>query len=292
MPESHVAFWSQPLRHNSPLAGRNYQQRWPGSYSGANAMIAGALNCQEAYAAGLGPEQGGINITHLVGMHNDVQPQPGWMDMLVEEMLRTGADFLSVVLPIKDHCGLSSCAIDSDNPYQVTRRITMAEVYDLPETFTSEDCGYPPGTLLVNTGCWIMDFSKPWRLIESAPEVLAMTIDFRDRIGRRPEKPDGSKPGYWESQHAPSDWGLSRYLNGLGLKVAATRKIIARHWGLIPFTNDSPWGEWKIDDALKHKFDSVPIRNEAYCQERDRKAREKEIADARSKEAGDAAQAA
>ncbi len=292
VPESHVSFWAQPLRHGSVLMGRNYQQRWPGSFSGGNVLFSSALNAQEAYEDGLSREDGGINVTHVVQMHNDVVCQPGWMDVLVEEMIRTDSDLLSVVMPIKDPLGLSSCAIDSDDIYQVTRRITMTEVYDLPETFGAEDCGYPEGTLLVNTGCFILNFTKPWRLLTNDDGTLKLTFTSPDRVKRRPEKPNGKKPGYWEAQHAPSDWGFSRYINSLGLKVMATRKVVAHHYGLFPYSNEQAWGMWQIDEVLKFKFGSVPIRNEAYCAERDRlaaveKAKELEKTNGRPKEASD-----
>jgi hypothetical protein len=287
VPESHISYWAQATRPGSPIRDRHWQQRWPGSFNGGNALLAGALNAQEAYEEGKTVEQGGLNVTHIAMVHNDVALAPGWLDDMVEEMHRTGADLLSVVIPIKDPLGLSSCAIDSDNPFQVTRRITMTEVYDLPESFTAEDCGYPTGTLLVNTGAFLLDFSKPWRKLTNPDGTLKLTFTSPDRVGRRPSKPDGSVPGWWEAQHAPSDWGFSRYLNSLRLKVVATRKIVAHHYARIPVTNEHAWGQWQVDEALKHKFDR-PIRNEAYCAERDRlkvEKQRKEKEDGREKQA-------
>lgn len=279
-----MAYWAQPLLFNSPLMGRHWQQRWPGSFDGANALVAAALNAKEAYEAGKGPSDGGFNVTHIVMMHNDVVPQAGWLDMLIHEQLETGADLLSVVMPIKDMDGKSSCAID-DDPFQVMRRIMMSEVYDLPPTFEARDCGYPDGTLLVNHGLAVFDFTKPWWRELDDQGGIRLRFTSPDRIRRRPDNPDGT-PGLWEAQHAPSDWHISRELNKCGAKVMATRKIKCQHVGPVPFTNEQPWGN-PIDAVLAHKFDSKPIRNVAYCDERDRllDQAEREKEDARAKEA-------
>lgn len=324
--ESHQAYWGQGLLPGSPLFGRHYQQRWPGSFDGGNVLIAGALNALEAFEAGKGPNKGGYNVTHLVYMHNDVVPEAGWLDKLICEQLETEADMLSVVMAIKDMDGKSSCAID-DQPYEVMRRIMMQEVYDLPETFCAEDCGYPAGSLLVNHGLCVFDFTKPWwrethefddykALLKhgtdlfgsvaeaedktawwqkvalavwegrisapNEPGTLKLRFTSPDRIKRKPTDADG-KIGIWEAQHSPSDWHISRELNRRGAKVLATRKINCSHYGMIPFGNHS-WGQHSVDPALKHKFNGVPIRNEAYCLERDRLAKEKEEADGRAKE--------
>lgn len=258
VPESHQAYWAQPLFHGSPLMGRHWQQRWPGSYDGANALVAFALNAKEAYERG---EDGSLNVTHIVLMHNDVVPEPGWLDKLIHEQLETGADFLSVVMPIKDMDGKSSCAID-DDPFEVTRRITMTEVYDLPPTFTAEDCGYPAGSLLCNHGLCVFDFTKPWWREENEDGTLAVRFTSPDRIKRMKRE---SGPDYWKAQHAPSDWHISRELNRRGAKVMGTRKVRCQHVGQIPFTNEHPWGSKKIDEVLKHKFGGKPIRSDAYC---------------------------
>jgi hypothetical protein len=270
VPESHRAYWAQPLLAGSPLMGRHWQQRWPGSFDGANALVAACLNALEAYEAGKGPDEGGFNVTHFVMMHNDVVPQPGWLDMLIHEQLETGADLLSVVMPIKDMDGKSSCAID-DDPFQVLRRIMMSEIYDLPPTFGAMDCGYPDGTLLVNHGLAVFDFTKPWWREQDENGGLKLRFTSPDRIARRPSSPDGGL-GLWESQHAPSDWHISRELNARGAKVMATRKIKCQHVGAIPFTNEQAWGS-PMDSVLQHKFGGRPIRCETYCAERDKLTR-------------------
>lgn len=268
---SHRMFWSAAIRRDSPLQGKLYQDRWPGSFEAGNVLIATTLNAMES----------GENFTHVAMLHNDVCPEAGWLDVMMEELLRSGADLLSAVIPIKDTLGLSSTAIDSDhNPFEVRRRLTMTEVYRLPETFGIEDVpGYgdrpwgdkrgearnrlngrcdelhrerQPYRLLVNTGCFIMDCTKPWFREENADGTLVLTMTSPDRICRR-------KSGQWEAQHSPSDWRFSRDVARLGGKVMATRKLKLLHIGLLPYTNQTPWGEWETDQSLAHNFGGIPI---------------------------------
>ncbi len=245
----------------SRLQGKLYQDQFCISFSGSNIFFATAINAQEF---------DGWDLTHLVSLHNDVIPEVGWIDILMDEMEATGADFLSVVLPIKDLNGLTSTAIDSlDDPFCVERRLTMHEIHTLPETFTAADCGYPERPLLVNTGCWIMDFTKPWRLLTNPDGSLQLNCTSPDRIKRRPHDPskvqipgaplNEADVGRWEAQHSPADWLLSRHLHNVGAKVMATRKVRAVHVGDMPFQNMEPWGRMTYDEALKHKFGSTPI---------------------------------
>ncbi len=252
---SHRMFWAGGLKPGSRLLGKLYQDQFAMSFSGTNIFFATALNAQQFDE---------WDVTHLVFIHNDVVPMQGWIDVLMEEMLRTGADMLSAVLPIKDLHGLSSTAIDSlDNPFEVERRLTMTEVFTLPETFSAADCGYPDRALLVNTGCWIMDFTKDWRHLTNEDGTLALNCTSPDRIGRRKPTADeaakGHAVGRWEAQHSPADWYLSRHLHKVGAKVLCTRKVLAEHMGDMPWANTHPWGDWKTDEALSHKWGGVPI---------------------------------
>lgn len=254
--DSHRMFWSGCLKPQSRLKGKVIQDQFSISFGSTNIFFACALNAQEF---------DGMDLTHLVSLHNDVVPEQGWVDILMDEMERTQADFLSVVLPIKDLHGLSSTAIDSLNdPFCVERRITMTEVYQLPPTFSAADCGYPDRPLLVNTGCWIMDFTKPWRKLTNPDGTLALNCTSPDRIKRRPPDPskaslpgDAAKEavvGRWEAQHSPADWYLSRHLHNVGARVLATRKVRCQHIGDMPWTNMNPWGDYETDEALRSNF--------------------------------------
>src|SRR5215471_18433913 len=109
-----------------------------------NALWCRALNLAKA---------GGLD--YFAMLHTDVGPNNGWLDALVAELDATGLDVLSVVVPIKDPRGVTSTALarDDGDPFGVFTRLTMQEVFRLPETFTSADVGGRP--LLVNTGCWV-----------------------------------------------------------------------------------------------------------------------------------------
>ena len=296
-PDSARMFWIGDLKSgDSRLRGKVYKDQFRISFGSGNIFFATALNAQEF---------DGWDITHIFTMHNDVVPEVGYLDILMDEIERTGADFLSVLLPIKDLNGLSSTAIDSvDNPFCVERRITMTEAYQLPETFDAADCGYPDRALLVNTGLFLMDWTKDWRKLTNPDGTLQINCTSPDRIKRRPPNPgkvvdarvtisgrqavvasispskvvkvvfqddnsesllpleelDLPKPhneallGRWEAQHSPADWLLSRHLHSVGAKVMCTRKVKALHMGDMPWTNMNPWGQWAVDEALKHQF--------------------------------------
>ena len=44
-------------------------------------------------------------LTHFAMLHCDIGPQEGWIDILLREQKKCGADILSVVVPIKDERG-------------------------------------------------------------------------------------------------------------------------------------------------------------------------------------------
>ena len=52
-----------------------------------------------------------LGLTHFAMCHSDVHPDEGWLDTLLDEMDRTGADVLSAVIAIKDCKGLTSTGL-------------------------------------------------------------------------------------------------------------------------------------------------------------------------------------
>src|SRR5579884_509122 len=147
-------------------------------------------------------------FTHFAMLHSDVIPLPygqPWLDQLVSIQEDHDADLLSVVVPIKNDRGLTSTAIDGDNPWCV-RRLTLAEVFRRPPTWTEEG-------LLVNTGCWVA------RLGEWCDQVCFRQQDriFRTREGRR------------VAATIPEDWDFSRQARDAGARVYATRQIAVIH---------------------------------------------------------------
>lgn len=171
--------------------------------------------------------------THFAMQHSDVEPEAGWLDVLLAELDRTGLDVLGVPVPLKDTRGLTSTAVgraDGD-PWRPMRRLTLTEVHALPETFTSDDVG---GPLLLNTGLWVC------RLGGWSERVW---FEINDRIAADPD-------GEFVALVEPEDWNFSRQLHRLGVRVGATRKVRLTHRGPVPFTNARPWGQELDTDCI------------------------------------------
>lgn len=190
-----------------------------------NSLWCGLLNARQDHP-----------VTHFAMLHSDVEPENGWLNVLLDEMEATGADVLSVCLPIKDARGVLSCGLGvPGDPWRVLFRLTMAQLLKLPPTFSAADLGHPDKPLLVNTGCWIARVG-PW--VDDFP---GFTIN--DRLVKR-EK-DG-RP-WAEPEVEPEDWCASRWFWQKGLKVMATRKVRADHRGEATFPNYEAFGEWQFD---------------------------------------------
>jgi len=179
-------------------------------------------------------------ITHFAMHHSDVQAEIGWLDKLIAEMTRTRCDVLSVVLPIKDEKGLTSTGFMDKESGMITR-LTMKQVYGnhLPRTFDKyrlRNHGHAPrdATLMVNTGLFLVDFTKPW--VEEAH------FEIRDRIVKTPE-------GRFIANVLPEDWNFSVWCNEKGLDVRATTVVKATHHGRAGFANDHAWGDWETDQG-------------------------------------------
>jgi predicted O-methyltransferase YrrM len=174
----------------------------------------------------------GRPVHYFAMLHADIEPEDGWLDILIAELEARQLDVLSAVVPIKDPIGLTSTALERDDkdPWRVLCRLTMKEVYRLPETFMSEDVGHP---LLLNTGCWVCRFDPAWA------KKVRFTIN--DRIVFN------TKTGVYQAQVEPEDWYFSRLCYELGLKLAATRKVRLNHIGKGRYVNHEPWGQNDFD---------------------------------------------
>jgi len=184
-------------------------------------------------------------VDYFAMQHSDIEPEDYWLDKLTAEMEARDLDILGVVVPIKDMRGVTSIAVgrqDGSN-WRVGHRLTLREVYRLPETFTSADVG---GPLLLNTGLWVCRFREEW-----AKEVH---FEINDRIVF------DTKSETYVPEVEPEDWYFSRLLHELGLKVGCTRKIPLGHRGDMVFGNTRGWGEYDFDreylteSALPHSF--------------------------------------
>lgn len=176
----------------------------------------------------------GEQVDYFAMLHADVEAEDFWLDKLIEEMEAKNLDLLGVAVPIKDPKGLTSLALahPSGDPWRILCRLTMSEVYQLPETFTSADL---PAPLLLNTGCWVCRFDPAW--------ARQVRFTISDRIVFN-KKLDCYMP-----QVEPEDWYFSRLCHEIGLKIGATRKVKIAHAGPVRFVNTEPWGTEFFDAA-------------------------------------------
>jgi hypothetical protein len=173
----------------------------------------------------------GKPVAYFAMLHDDVGPEEWWLDKLIAEMEEQELDVLGVAVPMKSGQGLTSLAIASDDSNWNPRcRITMHELYELPETFTSEDVG---GRLLINTGCWVCRFDPQW--------ASGMHFTINDRIIFDEEL------GRYRPQVEPEDWYFSRRCHELGLRVGATRSVAVEHVGEASYMNTYAWGSERFD---------------------------------------------
>lgn len=193
-----------------------------------------ALNFNRLWVHALNLAHKGQRVDYFAMIHTDIEPEEFWLDKLAGELEARDLDVLGVVTPIKDTRGVTSTALarPDGNNWRVHARLTMREVYRLPETFTSEDVGYP---LLLNTGLWVCKFDESW-----AREVH---FTVNDRIYFDPQKDAYA----WDVES--EDWYFSRLLHEMGKRVGCTRKIRLGHQGTAVYRNTGPWGEQEHDEA-------------------------------------------
>lgn len=162
-------------------------------------------------------------ITHFAMLHDDIIPEPFWLDKMLLIMGSHRADALCVVVPVKDSRGVTSTAIDAEdaNTFCKVRRVTMTEAYKkYKPTFT-----HP--RLLLNTGCLLIDLSKPW--------VEKVWFHFENRIVKDSE-------GQFKAEGVSEDWAFSRMALKEGARLFATREISVLHEGLSRWGNQEAWG--------------------------------------------------
>lgn len=191
-----------------------------------------AFNMNYLWCWALNEAHSGRGCDYFAMQHADIEPESWWLDKAVAELEAKNLDVLGVVAPIKSMHGRTSTAMGrpDGSTWRIHGRLTMKEVYRLPETFTSEDIGYP---LLINTGCWVCRFDESWA------KKCHFTVN--DRIVYVPSKKQ------YIPEVEPEDWFVSRLFHELGLKVGATRKVQLFHRGHVAFGNDKPWGSDEHD---------------------------------------------
>lgn len=190
-----------------------------------------AWNFNSGWAHALNMRQRG-EIDAFCMLHADIQPlEMKWMEWLREEMLANQAQVMSAVVPIKNDQGLTSTAIDTDDPW-FPRRLTMHEIMHRPVTWT-----HP--RLLVNTGMLMVDFREPW--------VEQVRFTIQDRIVK-------DAKGQWEAQVLPEDWDFSRQVKAQGQAVWVTRRVPLSHIGMRHYANLKIWGTHQRDPGVGGQF--------------------------------------
>jgi SAM-dependent methyltransferase len=192
-----------------------------------------ACNFNKLWCTALNMAHRGERIDYFAMLHDDIGAEDFWLDKLIAELEEKQLDVLGVVVPIKDTRGVTSIAINhpGDN-WNPECRLTMHDVYQLPETFTSDDLGGQQ--LLLNTGCWVVKWDQEW--------ARRVRFTINDRIVF-----DRTTNAYYPEVES-EDWYFSRLLNEFGLKIGATRKIAVKHEGDIEFSNTFAWGTQSFDN--------------------------------------------
>ncbi len=204
-----------------------------------------AQNFNSLWCMALNKAHNGERIDYFAMQHADIEPEPGWLDSMIAELDAKHLDVLGAVVPIKCEAGLTSIALEraDGNNWRPQCRLTMQEVYQLPETFTAADVGLP---LLLNTGLWVAKFDFSW--------AKQVHFEINDRIvfNRRTNK--------FCAEVEPEDWFASRQFNDLGLKIGATRKIALHHSGKQSFSNEFAWGNQAFDSEFVPES-IIPLRD-------------------------------
>jgi len=170
----------------------------------------------------------GKGVTEFAMHHSDISAEPHWLDTLMEEKERVGADVISAVVPINDDRGLTSTGWIEDG---VIRRLTMRQIASLPTTFGAADLGHP---IAVNTGLWVCDFTKEW--------VERVHFQINDSITKEPD-------GTFVARVLSEDWNFSAWCAKEGLKVFATTAVKLTHHGQREYRNEGAWGTLEQDQG-------------------------------------------
>lgn len=207
-----------------------------------------AANFNKLWCSALNIVHSGGRVDYFAMLHDDISLPDGWLDDLIDEMEAHDLDVLGVVAPIKDNRGMTSMALhkDGDN-WMPFCRLSMQDVYELPQTFTSDDLGRP---LLLNTGCWVCRFDMEW--------ATKVHFEINDRIVFN------TAANAYQSQTEPEDWQFSRLLHEIGqpgsptefvkpLRIGATTKLALTHRGETDFENTKAWGRFPYDAEATNK---------------------------------------
>jgi predicted O-methyltransferase YrrM len=198
---------------------------------------------QEMLASALTGFEAG-NISHMAFLSSDFSTQPGWLDVMMDEMDARDADLISVAAPLEEGNGVLSCGWgDPEVPLGLFRRFTMREVYNLPPTFNVRQTEYPDKFLLHGNACWVADLRKDvFRAVDPANGLKASFLNhswvFKEGM-------------MWYAGEEMPSWYWSRRLAELGAKTLITRKILLKRQITKEISNGEAWGVEK-DFASRH----------------------------------------
>ncbi|MFZ5829134.1 MAG: hypothetical protein ACOY3P_03565 [Planctomycetota bacterium] len=220
-----------------------------------------ACNFNTLWTTALSDYEAG-NCTHFAMLHPDITPDGFWVDLLMDQLERHRLDMISAVVPLKDARGLTSTAVDRDQTGFHIRRLSLTEVYRLPEVFCKEDTiehGLNPAglPLLVNTGCWLADLRNPRWFQCDALGRLVCSFTINDCVMRRPDD------GRWFPKVESEDWWFSRRMHEVGLRYAATRAVPLTHHGLGEYHNRGPWGSVEHEEDYLIQLPHGPASTES-----------------------------
>jgi hypothetical protein len=197
-----------------------------------NRLLCSALNLREA-----------DNLEWFAMLHSDIEPEAYWIDKLIAEAEKHGADLMSAVVPVKNRTGRTSTAIAArDSRLSAYCILTQHQVRhpSFPDTFDLEQAAaaleglpgemrvadVPRSALLVNTGCMVYRLAQ-WRLGIKF-EQLDDIVEFN---------------GQYAERSLSEDWSFSRLVAEHGGKVMATRLLKLTHWGSVDWRAEEVWGE-------------------------------------------------
>jgi len=181
-------------------------------------------------------------------LHGDVFPAAGWIDTLIDEAERLGADMVSAVAPLKNDSGYTSTALATSPVPELNReclRLTQSQVLHkkFPESFDVNmaadaleglpepcrpQCDPPRIALLCNTGCFVVRLDRDWDWTKTCFSM----VDGLEVVN-----------GQYQTKLFSEDWMLSLKVAQAGGRVFATRKVQLVHRGDKEYHSNEIWGK-------------------------------------------------